>query len=666
MPTSTHTRSIKLKLVVPRAPEHAGIPRALWATHAAINAACRYYEEQLVAMRGGAYETKAGRVPEGQTVEALLQQVQGARRRNGAAAASSSGNQEVVDLLRQLYADIVPSAIGEDGNAQAANAFLSPLTDLGSRGFLEIFEKIGEPPNWLAAARDGEAEAFDAAFLWLESEAGQKRLRATGAPTSWMRLAKARPKAPDWVAAFVADYDRKSTEAAGVPTRIRRLRELGVLPLFEPYFHHRIVSADGVVTRWDRLAFRLAVGHLLSWESWCRRAADDHARRHARLERFEATHLSESMRHRLPDLRRYERERQAEIVARGDLPEGDRPFRIRPRMIRGWRELREAWLKAKAHDPGSLVAQIAVTQTKLRGRFGDPHLFRWLARPENHLFWSQADEDMIGVVAALNSHQDVAEASRATALLTLPDPIQHPRAVQWEAEGGSNFKTYKLHTTAKGLRLDLPVLWPIDEQRYEERTLEQLALAASGQMAELELTRDGSKRLVRYTTSSGEQLQAKLGSADLLLDWNHARNRPIAQVAGGDIGPAWLKLALAIEPQLPEGWQERRPAALSHFRTAAGKASKHAQNVQPGVRVLSVDLGMRAFAACSVFELVEQAPSVKLAFPVDELGLIAVHERSYLLELPGERADGATLAWREQAGEELRRLRRGLNRCRRL
>jgi hypothetical protein len=48
MAASACTRSIKLKLVLPRAPEHAGACKALWTTHTAINAACRYREEQLV------------------------------------------------------------------------------------------------------------------------------------------------------------------------------------------------------------------------------------------------------------------------------------------------------------------------------------------------------------------------------------------------------------------------------------------------------------------------------------------------------------------------------------------------------------------------------------------------------------------------------------------
>ena len=144
------TRSIKLKLVLPRAPEQAQACKALWTTHAAINAACRYYEEQLVAMRGLAYETRSGRVGEEQPVAVLLEQARAAQMRNRNEVAGS--DQEIVDLLQQLYADIVPSAIGEDdGTAQAANAFLSPLTDGSSRGFLEVFDKLDAAPNWLTA-----------------------------------------------------------------------------------------------------------------------------------------------------------------------------------------------------------------------------------------------------------------------------------------------------------------------------------------------------------------------------------------------------------------------------------------------------------------------------------------------------------------------------------
>jgi hypothetical protein len=69
-----------------------------------------------------------------------------------------------------------------------------------------------------------------------------------------------------------------------------------------------------------------------------------------------------------------------------------------------------------------------------------------------------------------------------------------------------------------------------------------------------------------------------------------------------------------------------------------------------------------------VFELREERPPNKLAFPVDPPNrpmLWAVHERSFLLQLPGEATDARAEHWREQARAELRTLRRGLSRYRR-
>ena len=425
MPPKPVTRSIKLKLIVPRDQAHADLRRCLWATHDAVNRAAAYYERLLVLVRGRAYLTEDGRIDEGAVVGDLLRLARAAQERNG--REGEGGDGELLDLLRALYVDIVPSAEGEDGTAQAANAFLSPLTDKDSRGFLEVFDKIADPPNWRAAARDGEAEAFEAARAWLGSALGRRRLRATGAPGRWMRLAKVAPRGDEWVLAFIADLDAKVGEAAGVPTRVRRLRELGVLPLFGPFFRGRIVNAEGVVTRWDRLAFRLAVGHLLSWETWCCRAAADHARRRERLERFEAAHAAPELAGKIETLRAYERERPAELAEVSDLPQGERAFRVRSRMVRGWDDLRERWLKAKHRDRDTLLTLLAETQARLRGRFGDPHLFRWLARPENHAVWSDRAHDAVGVLAALNGLRDLVERSRETALLTLPDPIEHPR-----------------------------------------------------------------------------------------------------------------------------------------------------------------------------------------------------------------------------------------------
>ena len=51
------TRSIKVKLFLPRGEAGQSLRQSLWATHAAINAATKFYEQQLLLMRGESYVT---------------------------------------------------------------------------------------------------------------------------------------------------------------------------------------------------------------------------------------------------------------------------------------------------------------------------------------------------------------------------------------------------------------------------------------------------------------------------------------------------------------------------------------------------------------------------------------------------------------------------------
>ncbi len=147
------TRAINLKLVVPRGHHGNGETAALWTTHRETNAGTRYYETRLLAMRQATYLTADGTVEEKEVkaeAEALLDE---ARQRNGHKPLVDKS--EALSFLRQLYETIVPAIVGEKGNAQAAGGFVSPLTDPKSKGFLSVFEKIKDPPNWVEGVRDG-------------------------------------------------------------------------------------------------------------------------------------------------------------------------------------------------------------------------------------------------------------------------------------------------------------------------------------------------------------------------------------------------------------------------------------------------------------------------------------------------------------------------------
>ena len=94
-------------------------------------------------------------------------------------------------------------------------------------------------------------------------------------------------------------------------------------------------------------------------------------------------------------LRAYEGERLKEIVANSKELGEPPTFIINKRMVRSWPELRKKWLAHASADEATLLSDISTEQSKKRGKFGDPHLYRWLAKPGNHLIWNKPSEDAV-------------------------------------------------------------------------------------------------------------------------------------------------------------------------------------------------------------------------------------------------------------------------------
>ena len=88
---------------------------------------------------------------------------------------------------------------------------------------------------------------------------------------------------------------KKVKESESVPTLIRKLRNKGLLLLARPYFATRTDGNTAAVSPWDRLAIRLAVAHLLSWESWVLNSAKEHQKRIDDVETFKRRIPSEKI-----------------------------------------------------------------------------------------------------------------------------------------------------------------------------------------------------------------------------------------------------------------------------------------------------------------------------------------------------------------------------------
>ncbi len=657
-------RSINLKMVIGRGDDAKRLRQSLWTTHAVLNNAVAEIERILLLLRGTRYrigDDDDDVISEDAVHQEALAFARQVQSRND--KPNSGTDDEVLSAFRCLYVALVPSAEMDDsgkpleGDAQNANSFASPMMDARSEGYQDIFEKIVNPtPDWVkkmaANASGWKLESEE----WLKSDTAQQLLKRTGRKLTWIKKAQRRES---WQEDFVKDQEKKRKEVSGVPTLIRRMKsELGLLPLFSPPIASRLAEDRAGLSKWDRLALRLAVGHLLSWESWNHRTAAEHAKVLERVttQREQVNSFGEL----INDLREYEIDRHVKLK-RIALANDDNPFRIGVRMIRGWDRVREAWLKSNGKSRLEILSDL---QSKMSGKFGDPDLFRWLAAEGREHLWNQVDP--VTSLARLNGLERFLDRKKAEALCTSPHARLHPQWVSYEAPGGTNLFNYGLENEGNKLRLKLPLL------TYQNGRLADgvhaIPLAPSGQVVEPRLHAEGGRAQHLSYYSAHQNFSAKLGGSSLLFDRRHLENRADEILEQGDIGPVWFKLVVDVDTQAPADWLDGRgrpatPPAVHHFNTARANSSKHADKLEPGLRVLSIDLGLRTFAACSVFELVAGEPVKGLCFRADEESdLWAKHERSFLLSLPGERPSIAARLARNAAYDELNKVRHGLRR----
>jgi hypothetical protein len=657
-------RSLKLKLLLKRDQDSSSLRQNIWLTHDIVNAAVIEFERILLLCRGSGYQTGEGQPISAEVVQAkALEWARQVQQKNRMPNAGSDS--ELLDTLRKFYEELVPSIRlnekGEplDGDAQAANAFASPMMDASSEGFQSIFSKILDPmPEWVSAMQKDQTGWLESSITWLQTPEAQQLQKASGSPPRWVRRLK---QDQSWQEEFIADQQKKATEIKGIPTLIHHMRvDLGLLPMLAPPITSCFADGRTGLTPWDRLAFRLAVAHLLSWESWNHRAQKEHQQVKVRLEQ-QASKLA-SYGDMVEKLRVYETERHEELKKTTALADDRRIFRIGIRATRSWDRVVEAWEKTGITKQKRIEA-LSELQNKLGRQFGDPDLYRWLAEEGREPLW-QCPE-LLPAIARFNAIERLIGRKKEQALYTPPDARNHPRWLMYEATGGSNLKTYELCSNQGILVLHLPCL-EIKEGKYLE-VKHVIPLAPSGQLDAATLEKSNKKVKIVFT-SARQQFSAELGGGEIFLKRRHLENRKTDELEHGNIGPVWFKLVLDVDSQAPSEWLDGRgriatPAAVHHFKTALVNKSKHAESLAPGLRILSVDLGVRTFASCAVFELRKGAPQNRLAFLADaDQNLWACHERSFLLTLPGEGTNAEVHAARRKAFDELGSLRRDIRR----
>jgi len=665
------TRTINLKMVLGKKNDGNELRKALWTTHSVINLAVAAIEKALLLCRGAEYRTlnEGGQevlIPCTDVRRDCLHMARKAQERNGKEGIGRE--EDVLTALRKLYEKVVPCCLLDEqgkqleGDAQDANAWVSPMMDPDSQGGLSVYEKIVEPlPEWVTMMKDNEMGWEEASFSWSQTVEAIKLQSMTGSPPAWVRrLRKGQP----WQEAFLSDQDKKRKELKdGNAPLIRHLKDLGLLPLLTPTVRERMADPSSSVTPWDRLAVRLAVQHLLSWESWNHKTKEQHSR--AALTCEEVCRQYESLGQKIQELREYEKERHRELK-RVAFAADDRPFKIGRRSMRSWDQVRDEWLKSGCnYDARKEIAKRL--QTRLRGKFGDPHLFLWLAAEGREHLWR--DTDILTPIVKINLARKILEKRKPYALMTFADPRTHPRWTMFEASGGSNLRNYEMKALEDGLVFRTRLLQETPQGRLAEENF-SIRLGLSGQLSDLGIVGIGKDTLFRFC-SAHQDFEGVPGGAEILFDRDYLehRGRCCNSFAQGAIGPVWLKLTINVKTKAPEGWVNARgsiatPPEVHHFKTSLSRRSRYETTIQPGLRVLSVDLGMRSFASCSVFELVRGKPHKGLFFPAEEGKdtndadkMWALHQRSFKLALPGEAPSRKEKQERKSAIDEIRSIK---------
>ncbi|MCF6285313.1 MAG: type V CRISPR-associated protein Cas12b, partial [Candidatus Hydrogenedentes bacterium] len=218
--------------------------------------------------------------------------------------------------------------------------------------------------------------------------------------------------------------------------------------------------------------------------------------------------------------------------------------------------------------------------------------------------------------------------------------------------------------------LTLPLLSRDEEQTLRESEF-SIRLARSGQFSDIHIEQSSGKKIAITYRSGHQDFVGDAGGSEILFDRSYLEHpeRTDAVLAEGAPGSVWFKLTLDVASQAPKEWlggkgKPALPLEASHFKTALDKKSKHEAKLQAGLRVLSVDMGLRTFASCSVFQLVQGKPAKGLFFPAadgkaetDPEKLWAKHLRSFKLALPGEEATEQERTARAEAMKEIRALK---------
>lgn len=459
-----------------------------------------------------------------------------------------------------------------------------------------------------------------------------------------------------WISPLVS----ASSKAEARPL-VPRLRALGVLPLLPSYGRDRMEKSLSDLSVFERMAFNMVVEHMASWEAKCQDAPMVKEGRRETMERW---------RSRIPEdallaVRAWEQQRDAEIAALRNATDNDR-YRIGPRELRGWSDIRE---RLRGVDGDKARAEVVKqAQRRNRSNFGGEALLSWLAHPDQRWLVEHPAGDVVTWISEFNDAEDGYEWATANPIFSTPDAQRSPKSTKLGKPGDGNAPGYELTGRGGRLFVAMKLLEPTGNGKVRPASI-TLPLAGHGQLEGLTFIPKSDENprglKVAWDRQDGTgRVSGELQGAALVLDREHAATAHPTALRAGRVSGVWFKLAIDVNPDAEALYKERRSASAYLDSALHNRGKKKGVRPPDGFRVMAVDLGQRVAATVSIFTIRHDGAD-RRCWPLDpRCGLSMEHDRTLNLSLPGEDPCEQETALRSVADSEIRALRSSLWRLR--
>ena len=553
-------------------------------------------------------------------------------------------NIENIEKVMQLLPRF-ENIIIEKGSQAAGQ--LTKLYNKESTGGTNNLEKIIDPlPEWVNHYNE-KTDEFDEkkykrmADDWISSEDGQKAIqpiihgkgRASAFKNAYLEN-------KPWYKGFVKDQSNYRKDATdGLSFLLSSLEKENAFPLL--YLDKQLIEKYPVYVR---LALKTALENFASYLA-CDEKTRNNFQEMQELFMKAERDITENYAKEYEIIKKY-------LDEQYKYTETD--VYLTKRMTRGVKEILTKFKKC-----ANETERLSVIKAFPKDKMGDYNLFHYLALEEvNKNISFKAIQELI----AYYQKKQKFDNAKKCAAYTTADAINSKRYLLYENIENNNYKNYRLYKKDNCLFIKFPILI-YDNEKYVEEELE-MQLADSKQLSG-PLNDEGFKES-QIEFDSTSKIRVRFANSKKIISDNRIVNEEFTGILGGvhvvptvdinnSIKDIFVSLPINLENCFEDAKDKDNEKIGRYFLKAYNGRIRKEANVfdNKRIRALSVDIGLKQVAACSVGSIIFDA-NKSLQDDIDV-------ERSFLLALEGEKVSSKILRYRNDARLELKKLKTSIN-----